>query len=311
MKVRPSVLALSLAMVLSPLACKKAKVDPKANGKTAAQLLQEGGDLLKRGKFDDGRKMLRILEENLPSSPEFPQAKLMLGDSFFFQGNASYPEALVEYQSFLNFFPNDPHRDYAMYHLALCHYAAIESADRDQTETRQAVEAFQRLLNEQPGSPYSVEAKDRILQCWRRIAEHELVVGVYYVNSFNYPGAEKRLKALLETYPDYADRERTYFYLGEALRQRFPTNSEMEAWQKARVASYQKDAFRDLDDKQKQEVAMGAATYAQGEIKRYRDEAKSYYQKLVESYPNGEWSRRAGDRLREMGSAGLKEELDS
>jgi outer membrane protein assembly factor BamD len=310
MKVRTTILA--LAMVLSPLAChKKAKVDPLANGKTAAQLLQEGGDLLKRGKFQDGRKMLQILEENLPSSPEFPQAKLMLGDSYFFQGSSSYPEALVEYQSFLNFFPKHERRDYALYHLALCHYAAIESAERDQTETRQALDAFQRLLTEQPGSPYAVEAKDRVLQCWRRIAEHELVVGVFYVNSFNYPGAEKRLKGLLETYPDYADRERAYYYLGEALRQRFPTNSEMEAWQKAKVATFQKDTFRDLEDAQKIQVVEGQAAFAQGEIKRFRDEAKGYYQKLVESYPNGEWAHRASDRLREMGSAGLKEELDS
>ncbi|HJW09274.1 MAG TPA: outer membrane protein assembly factor BamD [Holophagaceae bacterium] len=311
MKVRLSTVAISLALVLSPLACKKAKVNPKANGKTAAQLLQEGGDLLKRGRFDDARKMLRILEENLPSSPEFPDAKLMLGDSFFFQSTASYPEAIVEYQSFLNYFPKHERRDYAMYHLALCHYASIESADRDQAETKQAVEAFQRLLSDQPGSPYAVEAKDRIIQCWRRIAEHELVVGVYYVNSFNYTGAEKRLKALLETYPDYADRERVYFYLGEAMRQRFPTNPEMEAWQKAKVASFQKDTFRDLEDDQKRQTVEGAAAYAQSEIKRFRDEAKGYYQKLVESYPNSEWARRAGDRLREMGSTNLKEELDS
>jgi outer membrane protein assembly factor BamD len=46
-------------------------------------------------------------------------------------------------------------------------------------------------------------------------------------------------------------------------------------------------------------------------IKGFRAEAKSYYQKLVESYPGSEWARRAADRLITMGTSGVKEELDS
>ena len=46
-------------------------------------------------------------------------------------------------------------------------------------------------------------------------------------------------------------------------------------------------------------------------IKAYRGEAKSYYRKLVESYPGSEWSQRASDRLITMGLEGAKEELDS
>ncbi|HJU84153.1 MAG TPA: outer membrane protein assembly factor BamD [Holophagaceae bacterium] len=310
MKVRISVFAATAVLVLAPVACRKAKVSPAA-GKTAAQLLQEGDAALKRGKFDDARKLLRALEENLPSAPEYAEAKLLLGDSYFFQGSASYPEALVEYQSFLNFFPTHARRDYALYHAALCHYAAIESAERDQAETRLAVEGFQRLLTEQPGSPFTVEAKDKILQCWRRIAEHELVVGLYYVNSFNYNGAEKRLKGLLETYPDYADRERTYFYLGEALQQKLIPVAEIEAWQKSRMASLGKENFQDLTREQQKEFGLAQAKFAKETLEHYRAEAKSYYQKLVESYPGGEWARRAADRLLEMGSTNVKEELDS
>ena len=310
MKVRIPVFAATAVLVLAPVACRKAKVNPAA-GKTAAQLLQEGDALLKRGKFEDGRKLLRALEENLPSSPEYAQAKLLLGDSYFFQGSASYPEALVEYQSFLNFFPKHARRDYALYHAALCHYAAIESAERDQTETRQAVDAFQKLLEEQPGSPFSVEAKDKILQCWRRIAEHELVVGLYYVNSFNYYGAEKRLKGLLETYPDYADRERAYFYLGEALRQKLVPLAEIEAWQKSHLASVGKETFQELDHEQQKTFGLAQNQFMKESVEHYRAEAKTYYQKLVESYPGGEWAKRAADRLLEMGSTNVKQELDS
>jgi outer membrane protein assembly factor BamD len=235
----------------------------------------------------------------------------MLGDSFFFQSNPSFPEAEVEYSSFLNYFPRHELRDYALYHRALCHFSSIESAERDQTETRKALDGFQQLLAESPGSPYAGEAKAKILQCWRRIAEHELIVGVFYVNVYYYPGAEHRLKALLETYPDYVDRERAYFYLGEALRQRLLTPEEVAQYQKDYAAKLQKADLNSLTPAEGEQFAKDFNAYTTGTIKGFRDEARSYYQKLVESYPGSEWARRAADRLVTMGTGGVKEELDS
>ena len=195
---RPALTA-SIALLLlgGGISCRKPKAEAsKTQGKTAASLLAEGEAQLKRGKYEEGRRTLRILEENLPSTPEFPKAKLLIADSFFYGSPTSYPEALVEYQSFLNYFPRHEMRDYALYRSALCHFAAIESAERDQAETRKALDTFQAFLKDSPGSPYAPEAK-------------------------------------------------------------------------------------------------------------------GYYQNLVESYPNSEWSRRAKDRLIEMGTLGVKEELDS
>ncbi|WP_026852674.1 outer membrane protein assembly factor BamD [Geothrix fermentans] len=303
--------ALSLSLLIAGLGlgCRK----PKAVDQTihSPELMALADKQMKQGKFNEARVTLRQLEQYLPGSPEFPKAKLMLGDSFFFQSNPSFPEAEVEYSSFLNYFPRHELRDYALYHRALCHFSSIESAERDQTETRKALDGFQQLLAESPGSPYAGEAKAKILQCWRRIAEHELIVGVFYVNVYYYPGAEHRLKALLETYPDYVDRERAYFYLGEALRQRLLTPEEVAQYQKDYAAKLQKADLNSLTPAEGEQFAKDFNAYTTGTIKGFRDEARSYYQKLVESYPGSEWARRAADRLVTMGSGGVKEELDS
>jgi outer membrane protein assembly factor BamD len=256
--------------------------------------------------------MLRYIEANMPGTKAYPEAKLLLGDSFFFQGMPSYPEAIVEYTGFLTYFPNDPRRDYALYQIALCHYAGIDSAERDQTETRAALGSFSQLLKESPGSPYAQQAKERITQCWRRIAEHELVVGVFCVNSYNYPGAEQRLTGLLEAYPDYVDRERAYYYLGETYRNRGITPMELETWAKGELNQKfgGKESFRDLDKDQQKQMAGDQAAWARGLVEGWRQQAKEYYQRLVESYPHSEWARYASDRLVEMGQTGLKEELD-
>jgi outer membrane protein assembly factor BamD len=302
-------LTLTAALAGLGLGCRK----PKGIDKTiqSSELLATADKQLKQGKFNDARLTLRHLEQYLPGSPEFPKAKLMLGDSYFFQPSPSYPEAEVEYASFLNYFPRHELRDYALYHRALCHFSSIEGAERDQAETRKALDGFQVLLAEAPGSPYAGEARAKILQCWRRIAEHELIVGVFYVNTYYYPGAERRLKSLLETYPDYVDRERAYFYLGEALRQRLLTPEELTQFNKDYAVKLQKEDLKDLTKEQIKQYSKDSEEFSNERIKGFRAEAKSYYQKLVESYPGSEWARRAADRLVTMGTAGVKEELDS
>lgn len=294
------------------LACKKARLreDPYRN-QGAPELLAQAEVYLQNGKWDEGRRMLRSLEERLPSSPEFPKAKLLIADSFFFGSNRSYPEAIVEYRSFLTYFPQSERRDYALYRIALCHYASIENAERDQTETRKAMAAFQELLREVPGSVYAVEARAKVTQCWRRLAESELMVGIFYVNSFNYGPAERRLKDLLDTYPDYVDRERAYFYLAEALRRKGLTPAQTRAFQKEFLAKADKDELADLGKDQQAQYKAELEQYRKEETLRNLDEARSYFRKLVESYPSSPWAARASDRLVEMGQIGLKEELDS
>lgn len=306
-------LALGLLLFTVEVGCSKPKVkpDPLAGGVTATELLTKGEAEVKRGRMDDGRRQLRIIEEQLPSTPEFPKAKLLLADSFFFAGSPSYPEALVEYQSFMNLFPRHEMRDYALYRIALCHYASIETAERDQAETRRALETFQQLLREAPGSLYVTDAKAKVVQCWRRLAEHELMVGIFYVNSFHFAGAEKRLKELMETYPEFVDRERAYYYLGEALRRKYIPMDVIQNWEKGELARMGKEEGVKLEKADREAFQKALETFSRAEMARYRDEAKTYYQKLVESYPASTWAARAKDRLVEMGQAGVKEELDS
>jgi outer membrane protein assembly factor BamD len=311
MKLRPVPLAAAALLLAWAPACRKPKQADPTKGMTSAQLLALGEAHLMRGKMEEGRRLLRILEENLPGSPEFPKAKLLLADSYFFDGGRRFAEASVEYASFLSYFPRSEHRDYALYHIALANYSGIETAERDQTQTRKALETFQQLLQEAPGSPYVPDARAKVVQCWRRLAEHELLVGIFYVKSGWHAGAEKRLKGLLETYPEYADRERAYYWLGEALRSKFVPPSDFQDFQKGFMQRAGKSPRDPLSRAEESQFKREFEAFEKAELARYRDEAKGFYQKLVESYPTGEWTLKAKDRLLEMGTQGVKLELDS
>ncbi len=312
MKLRsPLILPLAAFVMLTGCKTKPVVVVDPVKGRSAETLLAEGELKLKRGNWEEGRKTLRIIEEYLPSAPELPRAKLLIADSFFFSGTSDYPLAAVEYQSFLNYFPRHAMRDYALYRIALCHFSAIVDAERDQTETRKALEAFQQLLQEMPGSPYAVDVKSKITQCWRRLAESELMVGIFYVNSSHYAGAEKRIKDLLEAYPEYVDRERAYYYLGEALRNKTVPKLQLEQFQKDVLARIGKDDAEKLTPAEQKQLKDETGTYTKGEVDKYHQEARDYYQKLVESYPRSPLTGRAKDRLIEMGQTNVQEELDS
>ena len=294
--------AIAASLLLSGLlGCARKPKTVRVGNRSAATLLASGEEALKQGKWEDGRKLLRLIEEEMPSSPEFPKAKLLIGDSFFFADKPSYPEAAVEYQNFLTYFPRHEMRDYALYHIALCHYVTIVDAERDQAATRRALTGFQNLLKEAPGSSYAGEAKAKIIQCWRRLAESELMVGIFYVKDRQFSAGELRLKGMLETYPEYADRERAYYYLGEALRQKQVDRAGIDRLQKEFRTRIGKDSYAKLTNQEEKEFKAETDAYKSAEEAKYRQEAREHYQRLVESYPRSKWAKRARHELEGMG----------
>jgi outer membrane protein assembly factor BamD len=137
------------------------------------------------------------------------------------------------------------------------------------------------------------------------------MIGIFYVNSQHFAGAESRIKGLLETYPEYADRERAYYYLGEAMRQKLVPPAQIEKYQKDFLARSGKDDPEKLTAEERTQLKNEIEPFKKAEGLKYRQEAQDYYRKLVESYPSGEWTGRAKDGLKTMGQESGKEELDS
>jgi outer membrane protein assembly factor BamD len=68
--------------------------------------------------------------------------------------------------------------------------------------TRRAISAFQRLLKEHPFSTYAKTAKERIQNCRRLLAQHELYVANFYFKSKHYEAALSRFEGVLADYRD-------------------------------------------------------------------------------------------------------------
>lgn len=166
-----------------------------------------------RGKYEDAREKLRLLVNQYPESPLVPEARLGIARTYFEE--ELYEQARVEYERFLNFHPRHDRMDEALYFIALSDFRQIERADRDQTAARQALASFKKLLIEVPDSSYKEEAKEKITIARRRLAEQEILVGLFYLKRDKFVGAQGRFQRVLDRYAGTGWEPKALFYLGE------------------------------------------------------------------------------------------------
>src|SRR5215470_11519405 len=181
-------------------------------------LFEKGKALLEKKKYEDARKYLNHVFETYPNEPMGREALLLVADSYFKQNNTTgYTEARYRYRDYLNRYPGAPQRDYARYQFALCYDKEHERPDRDQTATREAIEQYRTLIREFPTSGYAGAARERIRQLTDLLAEHDFMIGYFYLRKGSTAAALSRFNSMEQNFPDYGAKDKLYYYQGIAL----------------------------------------------------------------------------------------------
>ena len=179
------------------------------------ELLRSAEVAMDRRNYEDARKDLQRLMNQYPDSELVTLARL--GSAKALYQEKKYEEARAEYQRFLDLHPQHERADEAHYYLAMSYFRQTDAADRDQTFTRKALDEFELLINQMPDSQYTPDARERRVQCRRKLAEKELYVGIFYFNRGNYTAAVARFNSLLVQYPGAGFDDVALYYLGESL----------------------------------------------------------------------------------------------
>jgi outer membrane protein assembly factor BamD len=184
-------------------------------------LFDRGTAALNGKKWLTAREFFKQVVETYTQSPYRPDAKLGLGDTYLGENTS---EALVlainEYTEFLSFYPTNNRAAYAQYKLGMAHFKQMRAPQRDQTETKETIKAFQSFLDRYPppnDNDLTVEVKAKLREAQDRLNDSDYQVGYYYYRARWYPGAIDRFKTLLKQDPEYTRRDAAYFYLAEAL----------------------------------------------------------------------------------------------
>ena len=175
--------------------------------KSAEQLAFDGTQKMREREYEDALKAFKQLKEHYPYSKYAILAELKIGDAQFYE--KQYTEAALAYEEFARLHPRNEVVPYVLYQIGMCHFLSFSTVDRDQEETRLAMESFQRLLQAHPESEYARKAEKQLFECKKRIVAHEYAVGEFYVHREQYRSAKERLDKISKAYPD-AVRELGY-----------------------------------------------------------------------------------------------------
>lgn len=221
--------ALLLAALVSSLACSK-REDPILR-LSADEALEIGKQLMADEKFFKASQHLTHAFEVEPNSRKGREALLMAADALYQDGGLdNYIRCEAKYRDFLNRFPTSGQADYAQFQIASCLAKRVEKPDRDQKVTRKALEAYEELLRIYPTSAYAAEARQQILEVTDLLAEHELVIAVFYMRYGTRGFCQaslNRLEHLRDNYPTFSKKDAMLFHLGMAYeRCRRPDDAE-------------------------------------------------------------------------------------
>jgi len=181
--------------------------------KNAQQLAFDGMQKMKDKDYGDAVKDFQQLKERYPYSKYAILADLKLGDAYYF--DKKYTDAAIAYEEFVRLHPRNEVVPYVLYQIGMCHFLSFSTIDRDQEETRVAMESFQRVIQAYPNSEYGRRAKKQLFECQKRIVAHEFYVGEFYYNQAKYKPAQDRLVNISNNYPEavkelgYQDRVET------------------------------------------------------------------------------------------------------
>lgn len=209
-----------VVLLLGPsLACrKKGPADAGMEIFSEEQLWAQSQEALEKKKWRKATEYLKLLLDQYPSGPHVREAHIAYADTLFRRGgNANLIEAQAKYLSFVAFYPEDERTPYAQFRVALCNYERRSKANRDQLVTRDAIAEFEKVIQNHPTSEFVGEARAKLAELRDELAEHEMLVAEFYRRRGFDESVVRRVKFLLDKYPEYTQTDRAYLLLGETL----------------------------------------------------------------------------------------------
>ena len=182
-------------------------------------LFERGTTALEEGDWRVARQYFVQIRDNYPQSQYRAGARIGIGETYEQEGSFEASlRALEEFQDSLSLYPTHPRAPYAQYMVGVVHFQQMRRAERDQTETRNAISAFEAFISQYPPDHELMpQVRDRLRDARDRLSEHDFTVGRFYHRIGTYAGAISRFRQILNNDPAYTRRDEVYFYLADSL----------------------------------------------------------------------------------------------
>lgn len=150
--------------------------------------------------------------DNYPYSDVATLAELRIADAYFEQER--WEEALTYYRDFSELHPNHEKVPYTLYRTALAHYEQTRPANRDQTPTREALDALDTVITQHPYSEEASQAEELWRELRTRLGKSVLSIGDFYLDRSEYQSAAERYRSVLNEFPGLGLDAQALYKLG-------------------------------------------------------------------------------------------------
>ncbi|HTD28406.1 MAG TPA: outer membrane protein assembly factor BamD [Xanthomonadaceae bacterium] len=213
---RPLLLILFMTFVFAGSGCARLGIHDMFTHKEDAtetlpvdQLYALGHKQLLIGNMGNAQNDYKRLISRFPYGPYTEQAQLDLIYAQYRDGK--FDDATSTVDRFIRTYPTQRHVDYAFYMKALINFnrdrellariARLDMSTRDQGSPRQSFNDFADLLRRFPNSRYAPDARQRMVFLREELAEHEIGVGIYYLQRKAYVAAANRGQYVIVNFP--------------------------------------------------------------------------------------------------------------
>jgi len=140
-----------------------------------------------------------------------PHVIMKRGEAFF--EKEEYAEAIVEYTHFLDLHRTHILAPYAEFRVGESQMKLTRGVQRDPGPIQKALESFERLRKNFPGSRYDSSALQKIQECHDLLAQTHLFVGEFYYRRGSYLAAAHRFEQIMKLYPDKSAAPDALYFL--------------------------------------------------------------------------------------------------
>jgi len=162
-----------------------------------------GQKYMKRGYYVKALEEFNRIRNYHRDDPMALKAELAIADVYF--KKSEWDQARIAYEDFMRMHPRHEDLDYVVFRLGLTSFKkAPKIAARDQTWTRQAVNAWVGFENRYPDSDHLEEVAESLQKCRDRLARKEYQIGAFYANREAWPAVKSRMEGMLRQYPNSA-----------------------------------------------------------------------------------------------------------
>lgn len=192
-------LAVALVLVLAGCASAPRDGDDRL---TADAQWAEANRLYEEGSYREAVERFQAFTLNYPQDPRAVDARWLAAESYY--GDEDWATAALEYLNFQRDHPRDPRAAGALLQAGKAYQRMSLRPELDQSDTRRAINVYQRLIAEYPGADESEEARQRFERLRDKLAEKVYLNAEFYFDNETYRAAEIYLEDLITEYTDTA-----------------------------------------------------------------------------------------------------------